>query len=74
MRFGSTYYFMVVAILEKHGYEVIRSIDQKTIYVSRYGKSSSGRELIGIFEREGLLVYLDYLEPQALSIWKVQLI
>lgn len=73
MRFRMAQYLAIVAVLEKHGYEVVRSIDKKTIYVTKNSKPSTGREIISIFDREGLLSYLDYLEPQALRMWKITL-
>jgi len=74
MRFRMAQYLVIAAVLEKHGYEVVRSMDQKTIYVTRNKNPSSGREIISIFDREGMLSYLDYIEPQALRMWKITLV
>lgn len=67
-------YFVVVAVLEKHGYDVVMSIDRKTIYVMRYGKPSTGNEIVKILKSEGLINYLDYIEPEALTVWKICLV
>lgn len=67
-------YFCVVAILEKHGFDVVMSIDRRTIYATRFGAPSSGNEIVKLLKNEDLIDYLDHIEPEAQTVWKLYLI
>lgn len=71
------FYQLIVAILEKYGYQVITSADFKTLYVSRYPEHVSGvpfTELEKIFQAEDLDEYIDDIESVHVSSWKIKTI
>ena len=71
------YYQLIVAILEKYGYEVTSCSDFKTLFVSRHpeqAKSIPFTDLELIFVAEELNEYIDDIEPVHIASWKIKTI
>lgn len=71
------YYQLIVAILEKYGYEVTTCSDFKTLYVARHpeqAKTIPFTDLELIFIAEELQDFIDDVEPVHIASWKVKTI
>ena len=71
------YYSLVIAILEKYGFEVITSNDFKTIFVTRDPEGHHKiifTDLEKIFRDENLDGFIDDIEPVHIATWKIKTI
>jgi len=71
------YYQLIIAILEKYGYEVITCSDYKTLYVQKHPESGMVllfTDLEAIFLSEEIDAFIDYVEPVHIASWKIKTI
>ena len=71
------YYQLIVAILEKYGYEVITCADYKTLYVQKHPGSGLVllfTDLEAIFLAEEIDALIDDIEPVHIASWKIKTI
>jgi hypothetical protein len=71
------YYQLIIAILEKYGYEVITCSDYKTLYVQKHPESGMVllfTDLEAIFLAEDIDAFIDDVEPVHIASWKIKTI
>lgn len=71
------YYYLIIAILEKHGYEVTTCRDFKTMYVHKNpndNKTIIFTDLEKIFFHEDIDDFIADIEPIHIAAWKIKTI